>query len=193
MRAIHGRLSTGWLPVGQPDRRMAVCRLVGAGSKGRYPSKMSSGVSWASSDRSRASMRATKSRDTRPELALRSALHAMGFRFRVSHRPLPGIRRTADVVFTRARVAVFLDGCYWHGCPAHYVPAINNAAYWHQKIAGNQQRDASTNELLTLEGWTVVRVWEHEPVDDAARRVASAVAAARMMIAHQHARSADGV
>src|SRR5690606_26089746 len=79
--------------------------------------------SWATSPASRAVMRANKGRDTRPEMAVRSELHAMGLRYRVGVRPLEGLRRTADVVFSRERVAVFVDGCYWHGCPDHHRPA----------------------------------------------------------------------
>ncbi|MGI8446713.1 MAG: hypothetical protein ACR2MP_05920 [Streptosporangiaceae bacterium] len=82
--------------------------------------------SWASSARSRNVMRGNRSRDTRPELAVRSAVHRRGLRYRVSVRPLPEVRRTADLVFPSERVAVFIDGCYWHGCPEHYVPSLSN-------------------------------------------------------------------
>src|SRR6185312_14838678 len=76
--------------------------------------------SWASSEGVRASMQSNKGKDTKPEVALRSAVHALGLRYRVSTRPLKDLRRTADLVFTKARVAVFLDGCFWHGCPQHH-------------------------------------------------------------------------
>lgn len=133
--------------------------------------------SWASSPRVRASMRSNRSRDTRPELALRKAIHRLGLRYRVSTRPLPGIHRTADVVFTRAKVAVFLDGCFWHGCPEHHTIAITNAEYWAEKIRHNRQRDIETDELLRSSGWQVVRVWEHEDAIVAAERIATAVRA----------------
>lgn len=131
--------------------------------------------SWASSPASHAVMAANKGRDTKPELLLRSALHRRGLRYRVGVRPLSDLRRTADVVFTKARVAVFVDGCYWHGCPEHLRPAKKGAAFWHDKIAGNQARDAETNEALREAGWLVIRVWEHEDPELAAQNVAEAV------------------
>lgn len=132
--------------------------------------------SWASSPASRAVMRANRRRDTRPERALRSAAHALGLRYRVDARPVPPIRRTADLVFTRAKVAVFLDGCFWHGCPDHHRPATGaTAPFWTNKIAGNQRRDADTDRRLTEAGWRVVRVWEHEDPDQAAARIAQYV------------------
>lgn len=118
-------------------------------------------------------MRGNRSRDTKPELALRSAVHALGLRFRVADKPLPNLRRTADMVFKSSRVAVFLDGCYWHGCPQHYVPSRTSIDYWGAKISRNKERDAETNRLLTESGWRVIRVWEHESPTDAARRVYS--------------------
>lgn len=123
----------------------------------------------------RKSMQANKSRDTKPELALRRAVHALGLRYRVSARPLPDLRRTADLVFTRARVAVFLDGCFWHGCPDHHTVSATNAAFWSEKVAKNRARDAETTRLLTGAGWTVLRIWEHEDPATAAARVAAAV------------------
>jgi DNA mismatch endonuclease (patch repair protein) len=131
--------------------------------------------SWATSEATRAVMRANRSRDTRPERALRSAAHAIGLRYRVSTRPLPRLRRTADLVFTRAKVAVFLDGCFWHGCPEHFRPANVNRDFWDTKIAANRARDLDTNSVLAKAGWIVVRVWEHEDPKEAARRIASTV------------------
>lgn len=129
--------------------------------------------SWASSPAVRAVMRGNKGRDTRPELALRSALHALGLRYRVGVRPLPALRRTADLVFTRDKVAVFLDGCYWHGCAQHYRPSRKNPEFWSAKIQANQNRDRETDCLLQEAGWESVRVWEHEPPDTAAARIAA--------------------
>ena len=120
-------------------------------------------------------MQANKGRDTKPELALRRAVHALGLRYRVSVRPLPSIKRTADLVFTRAKVAVFLDGCFWHGCPDHHTKSVTNAAYWADKVERNQARDCETNNLLKEAGWTVVRIWEHENPNEAALKVQSIV------------------
>ncbi len=83
-------------------------------------------------------MRGNRSRDTAPELVVRRLVHAMGLRYRVHTRPLPGLRRTADLVFTRQRVAVFIDGCFWHGCPEHHRQPGANSAYWSEKVARNR-------------------------------------------------------
>jgi DNA mismatch endonuclease (patch repair protein) len=122
-------------------------------------------------------MRANKGRDTRPELALRRAVHARGLRYRVSVRPLAGFRRTADLVFTRSKVAVFVDGCFWHGCPEHHTIAKTNAAFWAEKVRRNRERDRETDAALTDAGWHVVRIWEHENPLDGAERVIAAVRA----------------
>jgi DNA mismatch endonuclease (patch repair protein) len=120
-------------------------------------------------------MQSNKSRDTKPELALRRAVHALGLRYRVSMRPLPKIRRTADLVFTKAKVAVFMDGCFWHGCPEHHTKSATNAAYWADKVERNRDRDAETDGLLRDAGWTVIRIWEHEDPTEAASRIAHTV------------------
>jgi DNA mismatch endonuclease, patch repair protein len=121
-------------------------------------------------------MSAQRSQDTAPELAIRRVLHSMGLRYRVHVPPLPGLRRKADVVFPRARVAVFVDGCFWHGCPEHGRRRHEvNKWYWPEKIARNQRRDADTDAQLRAAGWTIVRVWEHESAAAAAQRVAKAV------------------
>lgn len=109
-------------------------------------------------------MQGNRSRDTSPELAVRRALHAMGLRYRVAARPLPSLRRTADIVFRPARVAVFVDGCFWHGCPEHYRPPSSNVEYWAPKILRNQERDLETTTALEAAGWTVLRYWEHDHV-----------------------------
>jgi DNA mismatch endonuclease (patch repair protein) len=119
-------------------------------------------------------MRGNRSRDTGPELALRRALHRLGLRFWVQRR-LPPVKTSADIVFPRLRLAVFVDGCFWHGCSEHYRPARSNADYWAIKIARNAWRDRRNDALLRAAGWTVVRVWEHEPVEVAASRVRSEV------------------
>lgn len=107
-------------------------------------------------------MQANKGRDTNPELVIRHLLHAGGFRYRVNFRPLPGLRRTADIVFTRAKVAVFIDGCFWHGCPSHYQRPVANREYWDAKVVRNRERDAETAFALASAGWIVLRFWEHE-------------------------------
>jgi len=118
-------------------------------------------------------MQGNRRRDTRPELAVRQAAHALGLRYRVDARPLSDLNRRADLVFTRAKVAVFVDGCYWHGCPEHHTAAKTNAAYWGPKISGNRGRDAETDQLLREAGWVTVRIWEHEDARKAAERIAS--------------------
>ena len=98
----------------------------------------------------------------------------MGYRYRVDMAPLPGLRRKADLVFTRRRVAVFVDGCFWHRCPEHATLPAANRDWWEAKLARNVERDTETNRLLTEAGWTVLRVWECEPPDIAAQRVRQA-------------------
>lgn len=117
-------------------------------------------------------MRANKGRDTKPELAVRRLLHAAGLRYRVNHPVLP--RRTADIVFTRAKVAVFIDGCFWHGCPIHYQAPSANGNYWYAKATQNAARDADTTARLSELGWTVLRFWEHERPGDVAAAVLEA-------------------
>jgi DNA mismatch endonuclease (patch repair protein) len=124
-------------------------------------------------------MRANRRRDTAPELALRREVHKRGLRYYVDTRPIPELRRTADLLFPRAKVAVFVDGCFWHGCPAHHTHARTNAAYWADKLAKNRARDQNTNERLRAAGWVVLRFWEHVPVSEAADQVQSVVSARR--------------
>jgi DNA mismatch endonuclease, patch repair protein len=133
----------------------------------------------ASSAAVRKVMQSNRKRDTRPEVAVRRAAHALGLRYRVAARPLPGHRWTADLVFSRARVAVFVDGCFWHACPEHFSPPRTNSSYWGPKIERNQARDAAADSALAAHGWTSLRVWEHERPEDAASRIAAAVVRAR--------------
>lgn len=110
-------------------------------------------------------------RDTAPELFLRRELHRLGFRYRVDH-PLPGMpRRRADILFSRPRVVVFVDGCFWHGCPEHKTAPANNAAWWAAKLARNIERDRETDAHLVALGWRVLRVWEHEDMQQSAMRI----------------------
>lgn len=116
-------------------------------------------------------MQGNRSRDTQPELAVRRLVHAAGLRYRVDYAPLRNLRRLrADIVFTRAKVAVFVDGCFWHGCPEHHTAAKTNKEFWSAKVTGNRERDSRTNSILQEAGWAVLRFWEHEdPVIVAAK------------------------
>lgn len=124
-------------------------------------------------------MQAIRSRDTKPERLIRSLLHAQGLRYRVAAKPLPSLRRTADIVFRPSKLAVFIDGCYWHGCPEHYVSPKTNPGYWSDKVARNMARDRDTDEKLRAAGWTVLRFWEHEPAEDCAVKIAAAASRRR--------------
>lgn len=115
------------------------------------------------------------SRDTAAEIAVRKLLHAAGLRYRVNV-PVPGMpRRTIDIVFGRAKIAVFLDGCFWHGCPQHATQPKSNAEWWRTKLDKNMARDRETTEHLEAQGWTVLRFWEHEATPEVAANVMDAV------------------
>lgn len=124
-------------------------------------------------------MARTRGRDTKPERAVRTALHRRGLRFRVDRAPIPGLRRRADVVFTAVRVAVYIDGCFWHGCPEHATWPKHNAEFWRDKIEANKRRDADSNARLEAAGWLVVRAWEHEDPEVIAATVERVVRARR--------------
>lgn len=132
------------------------------------------GSSWASSEHARLTMAANKSRDTKPELALRSIVHSRGLRFRVDCSPLKGVRSRADLVFSKAKIAVFVDGCFWHGCSEHFIMPKTNSDYWSTKIGNNKARDEKVNRSLTAAGWTVMRFWEHEDPVSAGDRIEAA-------------------
>jgi DNA mismatch endonuclease (patch repair protein) len=115
------------------------------------------------------------SKDTAIELAVRRLLHSAGLRYRVEY-PVPGMaRRRIDVAFTSVKVAVLIDGCFWHGCPVHATQPKANAEWWRQKLDRNMARDAETTAHLTAAGWEVLRFWEHEPAEAVALRVAAVV------------------
>lgn len=118
--------------------------------------------SWASTPGTAKSMRSNRGRDTSLELRVRRELHRRGLRYRVDIAPLPGLSSRADVVFTRMRIAVYLDGCFWHACPIHGAHPIRNSEYWQPKLARNQERDAEATQALQDAGWVVLRFWEHE-------------------------------
>jgi DNA mismatch endonuclease, patch repair protein len=121
-------------------------------------------------------MLANRSTDTNPEIALRRALHARGLRFRKNHRlELADRCVRPDVVFPKAKVAVFLDGCFWHRCPAHATTPARNSEYWLEKFRRTVERDQAVDRSLAAEGWMCLRIWEHEDLHEAAARVVSAV------------------
>jgi len=125
-------------------------------------------------------MRANRRRDTKPELTVRRLVHAAGLRYRVDYAPLPDRRRhRADVVFTRSKVAVFIDGCFWHGCPDQHGQATANADYGLAKVQRNRDRDAQVTALLIKAGWTVLRFWEHEAPAEVAAAIVEVVRARR--------------
>ncbi|MEW9309921.1 very short patch repair endonuclease [Labrys neptuniae] len=116
-------------------------------------------------------MQCTAQRDNLYERALRAMLHRRGLRFRTHQRLIEGTRRTADLAFLGARVAVLIDGCFWHGCPMHGTWPKNNAAWWRTKIEANIARDRDTDMRLQRSGWQVIRVWEHEAIEAVAERI----------------------
>ncbi len=116
-------------------------------------------------------MQQQRRRDTKPEVALRRELHRRGLRFRVDHPPISGLRRRADIVFGPPRVAVFVDGCFWHMCPEHSTLPTSNADWWLQKLSANVARDRDTDARLKAAGWLVVRVFEHADIVAAADQI----------------------
>lgn len=133
---------------------------------------MSEYRSWATSDGSRSTMRANRRRDTAPELAVRRLLHGRGLRYRVDFQPVDTVRSRADIVFTRAKQAVFIDGCFWHSCPMHATSPKLSSEYWSSKLQGNVERDRRTDAALIAAGWRVSRFWEHESPAEVADAIA---------------------
>ena len=129
-------------------------------------------------------------KDTSPELAVRRALHRAGLRYRVEYRVQGLPRRRVDIAFPRKRVAVFVDGCFWHGCPEHRKPPATNHSWWQWKMETNRNRDRDTDTRLAELGWTVLRIWEHESVDGALVRILDALTKNQMpsdrLKGHQH-------
>jgi DNA mismatch endonuclease (patch repair protein) len=135
-------------------------------------------------------MRGNRKTGTKPEVRLRSALHRRGLRFRRNHLiVLGGGSVRPDAVFTRARLAVFVDGCFWHRCPAHSTSPRSNVAYWGSKFARNVERDRCANAALAAEGWIVVRFWEHQVRDD----LGGASAVVEQLFRQGHALHAENV
>lgn len=135
--------------------------------------------SFASSPETRRRMQRVRRRDTPAERALRSLLHRIGLRYFVDRAPVFGVRRKADLVFPTARVAVFVDGCCWHGCPEHASWPRANAEWWRRKIGANWERDRDTDARLESAGWVVIRAWAHEDPNLVADRVVTTVAMRR--------------
>lgn len=119
----------------------------------------------ASSPAARKRMQATAQKGNRSERRLRSALHVEGIRFRNHYRIAALPRRSIDIALVGVKIAIFIDGCFWHGCPRHGTRPKSNWAWWKTKINTNQLRDRDTNVKLRKAGWKVMRVWEHQPVD----------------------------
>jgi DNA mismatch endonuclease (patch repair protein) len=141
---------------------------LGGGTSAPYPIATSPAASRV--------MRGNTRRDTRPEIALRRALFGQGLRFRVDYPiRLPSRVVRPDIVFVRARMAIFVDGCFWHGCPIHGTQPRHNSNYWLPKLARNRQRDLQTQTALQNEGWRVLRFWEHEEAQAAAAIVIGAI------------------
>jgi DNA mismatch endonuclease, patch repair protein len=149
-------------------------RCLGSGFVDSLPEQ-----SWARDANVRKIMLGNRSRDTRPEVVIRARLHADGLRFFKHRKPLRGLRCEADIVFPTERVAVFVDGCFWHGCPEHWHQPTTNGDFWRAKVQRNIARDVRNDRVLREAGWAVVRVWEHEPPASVASRVAATVRARR--------------
>jgi DNA mismatch endonuclease, patch repair protein len=128
-------------------------------------------MSWASSEGVRRSMQSNRGKDTKLELRVRKALHARGLRYRLQRKVPGSSRRTIDIAFPRQRVAVFIDGCFWHGCPIHHTVSKTNASFWAEKVRRNRARDADTDGLLAEHGWTSARFWEHQSTEEIVEEV----------------------
>ena len=120
-------------------------------------------------------MEAAKPKDTLPEMKLRTALEQLGKDFEVDVKPIEDLQRKADILFREDKVAVFVDGCFWHGCPMHGTLAKANAEFWIDKIKRNKERDKDTNQRFEAAGWTVIRVWEHEDPIEASMKIAKII------------------
>lgn len=133
----------------------------------------------ASSSQVSRRMARTPQKDTSAEMAIRRELHRRGFRYRVDYTVLRKPRRTADLAFPKLKIAVFIDGCFWHGCPEHGTWPKQNAEFWRQKIEANISRDEDTNERLSGLDWRVIRIWEHEAPEAAVERIVKVVSKAK--------------
>lgn len=136
------------------------------------------GYPFPSTPSATAIMKANPSKNTRPELRLRTLLHACGLRYRTNYPIRAGEGRPilVDVAFTRLKLAIFMDGCFWHACPIHGSVPKANVAYWSPKLERTVERDRETTARLELAGWSVLRFWEHEEPREVCSRIAEAVA-----------------
>jgi DNA mismatch endonuclease (patch repair protein) len=130
-------------------------------------------------------MRANKGVDTGPEIRLRSLVHKAGLRYAIDVRPELDLNRRADLVFRSAKVAVFVNGCFWHGCPKHYSPPKSNKRYWSEKVRRNRERDVETRSLLRRRGWRVLVFWEHQSAQSCSEKVVSVVSERRKRASRQ--------
>jgi DNA mismatch endonuclease (patch repair protein) len=147
----------------------------------------------SSSEGRSANMRANRRTDTKPEMALRRALHRKGYRYRKDYRLdlAQGKRVRPDIAFTARKVAVFVDGCFWHACPEHGTKPAANTWYWDPKLRRNVERDRAADAALSAAGWEVVRVWEHVPLDVAVAAVIEALARSRTALGQPLAASEE--
>lgn len=120
-------------------------------------------------------MRANRRSNTQPELRIRKLVHASGLRYRIDIKPEKDLNRRADIVFRKAKVAVFIHGCFWHGCPRHFKSPKTNKRFWDTKIERNIQRDKETRNILRKRGWQVIEIWEHQSSESGARSVVRVV------------------
>jgi DNA mismatch endonuclease (patch repair protein) len=156
-----------WASSSQPERTIGL----GGGARVAYPQPVSAAAS--------AAMRGNRKRDTQPELAVRRLLHARGYRYRVNAPiSLPDVRVRPDITFRALKVAIFIDGCFWHGCPKHGTRPRSNSYYWRAKIERNISRDRIYDRALRSAGWRVIRVWEHDDPERAVARISAKLAKA---------------
>jgi DNA mismatch endonuclease (patch repair protein) len=147
------------------------------------PTPDGSGTSWASSPGVRRTMQGNRKFDSKPELRLRSALHHSGLRFFVHRRPHPSVSCKVDIVFPRAKLAVFVDGCFWHGCAEHGTKPRVHSDWWLVKLARNEDRDRRNDAELNAVGWRVLRIWEHEDIQSAVQRIRNELTGIRNEVA----------
>lgn len=140
----------------------------------------------ASSPLVRHIMQKVRRRDTSAELLLRKNLFRLGLRYRLHAKPVSSIRCKADIVFRSAKVCVFIDGCYWHGCSRHFRAPLTNNSWWKEKIADNRLRDRRQSRILRRHGWTVIRFWEHQVASDPGSCARRVIAAIRELVCVSH-------
>ena len=159
---------------------MRLCSVEGSGMPIRLASTLGMALTMSPRSLTRSEvMSRIRGRDTGPELAIRKRLYAARVRYRVDYR-CHGIR--ADIALPGIRLAVFIDGCFWHGCPLHATKPRNNATFWRKKLAGNAARDRRQTAALVRAGWTVLRFWEHAVETDpeqVVRKIMSSIVRAR--------------